>query len=147
MALLMGPRMTAVTPVSTNLTPLPAFQNRRFSSRPEKLNKFCQRNRTVWNCQVAAAQSCFCEAQRCGVRKTDYPLGSWGIYPSGNKPVTSRPASLTFGPLHPLIFQSSQQICLLKWQRPWDHTNLSSSPWRRKVDQETVGFTGGEGYY
>lgn len=99
MALLMGPRMTAVTPVSTSSTPLPAFQ---FSSRPRKAEQFFLP--TPHYCVELSSCSrpmCFCRAaQRCGVRKErkkekkDYPLPSWGIYPSGNKPVTS-PSSIS----------------------------------------------------
>lgn len=98
MALLMGPRMTAVTPVSTSSTPLPALQIRPFSSRPEI---FFFPNATVL-CEIVKLQppnmfppgstKVWCQ-KRKKKEKKDYPFPSWGIYPSGNKPVTS-PSSI-----------------------------------------------------
>lgn len=96
MALLMGPRMTAVTPVSTSSTPLPAYQS---SSRREKAEQVLPTQRYCVELSSCSRQICFRRAaQWCGVRKEtekkDYPLPSRGIYPSGNKPVTS-PSSIS----------------------------------------------------
>lgn len=62
------------------------------AAAPKSWRKFCQHNSIARNCQAAGAWKVWCQKRK--EEKKEYPLPSWGIYPSGNEPVTS-PSSIS----------------------------------------------------